>query len=119
MIRGSVALLVEDEALIAMLVEDYLRQLGVREIGVAHTLAEGLAMAREGEYDFAVLDININGEMSFPIADVLHQRAIPFVFATGYGPRALDDRFRDCPTLTKPYAEQSLQKVVEGLLAGR
>jgi CheY-like chemotaxis protein len=72
------ALLVEDEVLVAMYVEDALSELGYAVTAVASNLAEALALAREDQFDFAVLDINLNGEKSFPVAELLRKRQIPF-----------------------------------------
>lgn len=111
------ALLVEDEAMIALMLEDDLRDAGVEEVALAHTLRAGLDLARGGAFDLALLDVNLNGERSDSIADALEAREVPFAFSTGYGPRGLTARFRDRPCLTKPHGARELRRVVEGLLA--
>lgn len=63
-----------------------------------------LELAREGEFDVAVLDFNLGGTLSYPIAEVIRARGIPVIFATGYGTAGLLDKFRDCPTLQKPFS---------------
>lgn len=110
------ALLVEDEPLIAMLFESYVEELGVAWIVRAASLAAGLEAARTGDFDFALLDVNLNGKRSYPIADLLAGRRIPFIFLTGYGQQGLDDRFAGRPVLTKPFSARSLRRVVSRLV---
>jgi CheY-like chemotaxis protein len=81
------ALVVEDEIMVAMYVEDLLTDLGYEVAAIATGFEQALPLARDGSFDFAVLDINLAGRLSFPIADVLRERGIPFVFASGYGSR--------------------------------
>lgn len=104
-LAGKRILLVEDEFLIAALVEHYLAELGAVVVGPAYRLGEGVALARQEAIDAAVLDVNINGQRSDSIADVLAARKIPFVLATGYG-AAEDDSA--APVLPKPYNAQAL-----------
>ncbi len=75
-------------------------------------LEAGLRVARTIEADVAILDINLDGKQSFPIADILRQRGIPFFFATGYGPRGLNDNYADTFTLKKPFLTSELEKAV-------
>lgn len=102
--------------MIALLLEGYLRELGVSEVVSAGSLDEGLKAASVEEVDFAVLDVNLNGEMSFPVADTLAERGIPFVFSTGYGRQGIEERFANCPVLTKPYSVAALRRVVQSLV---
>ena len=81
-------LIIEDETLIAMMVEDFLIDLGWTVVGLAGTLDRALAMVRDADIDAAILDVNLNGQQSFAVAEILGDRHIPFVFATGYGTRA-------------------------------
>ena len=87
-------LIVEDEALVAMLIEDVLADLGHEVVGVAGRLDQALTLAREREMDFAILDLNLNGLNTYAIADVLKQRGVPFIFATGYGSGGVDDAWQ-------------------------
>lgn len=96
-------LLVEDEHLVAMLTEDTLVALGYDVVTIAAILAEGMAAAAEGQFDLALLDINLRGFQSFPIADMLASRNIPFVFVTGYGAQAMVPRYAQAALLQKPY----------------
>ena len=96
-------LLVEDEMLVAMNIEDMLLDLGHEVAGIASRLAPALALARETELDAALLDVNLAGEQSFPVADLLEERGIPFVFATGYGIQGIVERHRGRVVIQKPF----------------
>ncbi len=112
------ALLIEDEFVVAMLVEGYLHDLGVKRITRSANLKDGLAHARKGDFDFAILDVRLNQDLSFPIAEVLRQRGIPLTFQTGYGGDGIESRFADCPVLTKPYTFEKLREILPCLLNG-
>jgi CheY-like chemotaxis protein len=107
-------LVVEDEAMVAMLVEDLLGELGCIVAGMAGSLAQGLKLASPGgaEIDAAILDVNLGGEKVFPIADELAARGVPFVFATGYGIVVIDPRFSDRLVLAKPYQKAALERLL-------
>jgi CheY-like chemotaxis protein len=118
MLGGRKVLVVEDEPLVAMMVEDMLMELGCTVVGPAMQLAEGLRLAEAADFDAAVLDINLNGARSFPIADLLKERGIPFLFATGYGGgEALEGR-RD-PVIQKPYQMERLAEMLGTLTSGK
>jgi CheY-like chemotaxis protein len=101
-------LVVEDEAYIALMISDMLTDLGHQPVGPAMRLEEALEAARREPIDAAVLDVNLGGAKSFPIADVLRGRRVPFVFATGYGVDGLSEAYRDVKTLEKPFAADQL-----------
>lgn len=101
-------LVVEDEALVAMLVEDALLDAGALVIGPAATVAEALALLEHETPDAAVLDLNLAGETSTPVADALALRGIPFVVATGYGADGLPAGHITVPVLAKPYDPDDL-----------
>jgi CheY-like chemotaxis protein len=101
--------LVEDETLVAMLVEDMLDSIGLEHVATASRLDQGLKLARELDFDAAVLDVNLAGARSFPIADVLKERNIPFVFATGYGREGIAEEHRDVPVIGKPFQARDLK----------
>ena len=82
-------LVVEDEYLIRILVEDMLADLGYDVAAAVGTFAEASAQAAKGEFDAAILDVNLDGRDIYPIADILAKRGLPFVFVTGYGERSL------------------------------
>jgi CheY-like chemotaxis protein len=108
-------LLVEDEMLVAMNIEDMLLELGHEVAGIASRLEPALALAREGRFDLAMLDVNLAGDRSFPVADLLIERGIPFLFATGYGLDGIDERYRDRPVLQKPFRARDLEAALEAL----
>lgn len=94
--------------MIAMLVEDMLDDLGHELVTVASRLDEALAAAKTGAIDVAILDLSLGGVLTYPVADVLAQRGIPFVFATGYGSSGLKEAYADRPALQKPFVQQAL-----------
>jgi CheY-like chemotaxis protein len=108
---GLRVLLVEDENLIALLLEDMLADLGHTVIGPLARLDKALEAAQREEFDVAILDVNINGGDTYPIAEALAVRDIPFFFSTGYGKNSLRAPYRDCPTLQKPFQQDDLQKL--------
>ena len=112
-LAGSRILVIEDEPLVAMMVEDMLVECGVEVVGPASTLAEALALAGAAEFDAALLDLNLNGERSDGVAALLRERGIPFVYATGYGAAA-----DDAATLTKPYRREQMEAALERVLGG-
>lgn len=111
-------LIVEDEVLIAMDLEDMLNDLGHEVVGQATRIDKAMELASESDIDFAVLDINLAGKKSFPVADILSERGIPFAFATGNGPEGLTDGYRDFPALQKPYAQEDLERTIAQVLRG-
>ena len=116
-LAGRRVLLVEDEALIAMNVADMLDTLGCTVVGPASRVGEAVtAIDTNGDIDAAVLDVNLDGEPSFRVADALVERGIPFLFATGYGARGLRNDLRDRPVLQKPFRLRDLKKALAGLL---
>ena len=105
-------LVVEDEAMISMLLEDMVLECGGELVGPVARFDDALALAHQAEFGVAVLDLNLNGTLSYPIAEVIRERGIPVIFATGYGADGLLDRFRDCPTLQKPFSQQDFAEAV-------
>ena len=87
-------LMVEDGALVAMLVEDMLIDIGHQVVAVAHHLEAGMSAVERDGFDIAVLGVNLNEVKSFPTADALAPKEIPFIFATEYGLAGTDARFR-------------------------
>jgi CheY-like chemotaxis protein len=109
-------LIVEDEPLIAMMLEDFLDVLEKQSAGTADSVATALARVEEGGIDAAILDLNLRGgEKSTPVAEALAAKGIPFVFATGGSEDGVDARFRDRPHLTKPFTMDGVQKALEAL----
>jgi CheY-like chemotaxis protein len=108
-------LLVEDEGMVAALIEDMLSDLGHQVVAAAARVATAMQIAKTAAFDLAIIDINLNGEPSYPLADVLTERNIPFVFATGYGSQGLSPKFAAIPTLQKPFVSAELQNVLTRL----
>ncbi len=102
------ALLVEDEPLVALMIEDMLADLGIDVALSASTLADALA-ATEADFDFALLDINLKGERSFPAAEALRRRGKPFMFVTGYGTLGTYGTDFDVVVLQKPFTIADLR----------
>jgi DNA-binding response OmpR family regulator len=105
--------LVEDEMTVALMMEGMLEDLGFEVAGLVMRLETGLRLAQTIEADLAILDVNLDGKTSFPIADILRERGIPFFFATGYGSKGLNDNYEGILTLKKPFLSSELEKAVE------
>jgi len=105
-------LLVEDEPLVAIFMESVLGDMGFRIAETCKTLADGLAAARRPDFEAAILDMNLNGELVYPLADLLMSRGVPFVFVTGYSGEAVAERFSSIPVLQKPVEESDLARVL-------
>lgn len=109
-------LIVEDEPLIAMMIEDFLEVLGKALAGSVDTVDAALALITAGGIDAAILDVNLRGgEKSFPIADALAAKGIPFVFATGGSHDTVAEAYRDRPTLPKPFTMDGVAKALDAL----
>jgi two-component sensor histidine kinase/DNA-binding response OmpR family regulator len=104
-------LLVEDEALVAMMIQDTLVEFGFQVIGPVSTASGALAAARESHFDAAVLDINLGDGLVYTVAEILEKRGVPFVFVTGYDADSVDVRFSGVPLLQKPIERDMLQKI--------
>jgi CheY-like chemotaxis protein len=98
-------LVVEDESLVAMLLETMLEDMGCLTVGPASSVEEGLRLVGEEQMDAALLDVNVGGTPVFPVAEVLEARGIPLVFSTGYGEGGLPENWRGRPTVQKPFTE--------------
>lgn len=109
-------LLVEDETMLAMLMEMMLEDLGFATAYHASTLNDGIEYARHGEYDLAILDINIIGGDSFPIAAAIADRGIPFMFCSGYGRLGIPDMWLDRRCVAKPFSAEQLSEALNELL---
>ena len=106
-------LIVEDESLVAMLLETILEDMGCTPVGPASTIDEGFALATGAEpLDAALLDVNVAGRQVFPIAEALKSRGVPFVFSTGYGESGLSDEWRGHPTVQKPFTEAAIREAL-------
>jgi CheY-like chemotaxis protein len=110
-LTGLNVLLVEDELHVLLLIEDFLSELGCTVHAVS-TYGEALRAADSAAVDAAVLDVNLHGRRSFPVADVLARRNIPIVFSTGYGNQGLDATWKDRPWLQKPFMTEQLARAL-------
>jgi DNA-binding response OmpR family regulator len=91
-------------------------ELGCDIAAVASNLDEGKTAAQATEIDLAILDVNIDGQQIFPVADILRSRKVPFIFITGYGARGLPENYRETPTLQKPFQMQDLKATLARVL---
>lgn len=108
-LAGLRLLLVEDEAMVAMMLEEMLTDLGCIVVDVAGTLAHGLSLAESEFLDAAVLDVNLGGEKVYPVAEKLAASGVPFVFSTGYGVAGIAPDFARIPALAKPFSPAALE----------
>lgn len=109
-------LIVEDEPLIAMMLEDFLEALDRKIAGTADSVAAALDLVGQGGIDAAILDVNLRaGETSWPIADRLAEAGIPFVIATGGSGDSIADAHRDRPVLSKPFTMDAVEKALAAL----
>ena len=106
---GKRVLVVEDEAIVAMLIEDILGEMGVEVVGPATRNAQAIGLLAEGPVDAAILDVNLGAETTVPTARELRARGIPFAFATGYGAAGVPPEFAGQATLPKPFREADLR----------
>ena len=110
---GRRVLVVDDEVLVAMLITDMLEDLGHQVVGPAHDLEEGLSLAKTEALDCAILDISLNGRSSMPIAELLRERGVPFMFASGYPPDPNETGYRGVPLLQKPFNLKQVEDALE------
>jgi DNA-binding response OmpR family regulator len=115
-LAGRRVLVVEDEVLVAMLVETVLQDADCTVVGPYGSVEDALAAARSEALDLAVLDINLAGELVFPVAEVLAERGVPFMLLSGYGDVALPPNRRHWPIQTKPLRMEDLVALLAGLL---
>lgn len=117
-LRGRSILVVEDEALVALMIEDLIGEAGGAVVGPAQTVAEAIALAGSSTVlDAALLDVNVSGVPVHPVAAVLAARGVPFAFATGYGDGAVGSEFATRPVLSKPFTEDALLRILADLVA--
>jgi CheY-like chemotaxis protein len=115
--RKLSVLIVEDEAMIRMLLCDMLEELGHVIAGQAARVDEALALVNSQlAFDLAILDVNLDGQTAEPIAAAVERRGVPFVFATGYGASGVPQKFRGRPVLQKPFAVHNLSQVLQTII---
>jgi CheY-like chemotaxis protein len=107
---------VEDEALIALVIEETLRDAGFLIAGCTNSPDEALAVLDEQGCDAAVLDANLRGKSVLPVAMALHRRGTPFVFISGYGQDPFGEQFADVPFLSKPFKYEDLIRAIKRIV---
>ena len=112
-VAGKRILVVEDELMIRLLLQDMLEDLGHTLAGEAGDIEQALTLAKQGEFDVAILDVNLDGQPISPVVEILIERGLPFVFATGYGQRGVPEAYRTTPTLQKPFQADALAQAIE------
>ena len=105
-------LLVEDEVMIRMMLADMLEELGHRVAAEAGELQQALGLARSASFDLAILDINLDGVTSFPVADAVVERRLPLIFASGYSTGVLPANYSHAPRLQKPFSAHKLESAI-------
>jgi CheY-like chemotaxis protein len=118
-IEGLRFLVAEDEALVSILIEDMLAELGCSVVGAAANVSSALELAKSGSIDGAILDVNLGGQSIHPVAEALALREVPFLFVTGYGAAGVPDQFAGAPVLQKPFQLPMLKKALSLLGAPR
>ncbi|MGO9418782.1 response regulator [Roseiarcus sp.] len=112
-LTGQKILIVEDEFVVADSLAMYLESLGAAIVGPASSVAAAVDLIRAADrLDVAILDVNLQGQHAFPVADALIARGVPFVFVTGYGPDSIPKRYGRVPRLTKPFQADELVKLL-------
>lgn len=112
-LSGRRILVVEDESLVAMLLETILEDMDCVPVGPVSSVSDALKMvAEEADLDAALLDVNVAGTYVFPVAEALKARGVPFVFSTGYGEGGLPDEWRGQPTIQKPFTEDTVRQAL-------
>jgi CheY-like chemotaxis protein len=116
-LAGKRVLIVEDEALVALLIEDVLADFACVPVGPCNTLATALAAVETETFDVALLDINLFGEKVYPVAYALAERHIPFLFVSGYGEAGVPPDRRDWKVCAKPFKINDLVSMLSAVIA--
>jgi CheY-like chemotaxis protein len=109
---GCSIFLVEDEVMIRMMVADMLEELGHTVAAEAGEIGEAVKLVQSTDFDLAILDVNVNGKVITPVAELIAARNRPFIFATGYGSSGLPPEYRDRPALQKPFQLETLAQMI-------
>ena len=115
-LAGLRVLVIEDEAMVAMLIQDTLAEIGCEVIGVASRLNDAIEKAKSLAFDIAILDVNLNGRQTVPIAASLAERGVAFVVATGYLAASLPESLQRVPILQKPFRQRDLERALRAAL---
>jgi DNA-binding response OmpR family regulator len=117
--KGLRVFLVEDEGMIRMMVTDMLEELGHTVAAEAARMDQALELVPSTEFDLAILDVNVNGKLITPVAELIRARDVPIIFATGYGSDGLPEGFRDFPALPKPFQLETLAAAIGSVIRSR
>ena len=109
-------LIVDDEPLIAAMMEEWLSEQGHIAVGPAHNLARALELA-ESDFDAAIVDVSLGKESCYPLLEVLTARGLPFALATVYGEEGIEPRYRAESTLRKPFEFATFRRAIDQLTA--
>lgn len=118
-LQGLRVLVVEDETLVAMLVEDYLTEIGCTVTASVRRTDKALEVIASKELDAAVLDVNVAGTDVSPVAEALSEQNIPFIFASGYGGNGIQARWADRPIIQKPFTSSELKHALARAMRDR
>ena len=110
---GRSILIIEDEPLIAMMLEDFVESLGYSPVGTADNIDDALQCIERGGFDLVILDVNLGARECWPVADRLAERSIPFILATGGHVTPPPAHHAEAPTLTKPFTLDSVREALD------
>lgn len=108
-------LVVEDDAMLSLAMEDILQKLGCKNLTFAFDLASAMAIAETGSFSIAFLDVDLNGELSLPVARILRKKDVPCFFTTGFGSRFDYEDMQEAPIIRKPYSEQDIRQALQSV----
>ncbi len=114
-VKGLRIFVVEDEAMIRMMVVDMLEELGHTIAAEAGHLDKAIEFARSADFDLAILDVNLSGKMITPVAELIKARGVPLIFATGYGAAGVPEAFKGCPALQKLFEFKALELAINSI----
>jgi len=117
-IAGRRVLVVEEGSMVRMLLADMLGEFGCAIAGETGSLRQAMTLASDADFDVAILDVMVNGMMIYPVADVVRGRGLPFVLATGLAASALPERYRNRPSLKKPFEVEDVKRILADALHG-
>ena len=118
-LQGCQLLIVEDEYFLAQDLADYFQNLGANIVGPAGSVADALRLLDGSQVQGAILDVNLKGERVYPVADVLRQKGVSFVFASGYGGELEPPAYADIPRCLKPVDPATVAKTLVKLIGER
>jgi CheY-like chemotaxis protein len=117
LLKGQRILVVEDNYVMTLDLSQMVEELGGAVIGPVGRLAEGFELAQSDGLSAAILDVNLDGEDTYSLADGLLAARVPVIFATGYDPNNMPERFADLPRIPKPFSARSVEKAVRKIFS--